>query len=227
MTYIDPEDMSEEEAAAHEAARVELVKIMNSAKPAEERNRRALDKAHKAKKAERARAKKAQEKILDLEKAAGLLHDEVRVASEARQRLLAHYVPRKVMSARDGKFADATRLRRVYDEAVILRKRQEAHMKSRSEKMVHGALKDKHGRLQYHDQTEDDKKNGRPAKVKMGLIRNPAYWRAEEDKHQAQKVLDALELQEAEALSKLTQAEKLLEAAQAAMDAAVEAAFRE
>lgn len=226
-TYIDPEDMSEEEAAEFEAARVAFVRICKDLEPARERYQKAKDKAVKARKAETARAEKAKEKIMELAKAANALYGPVEHANSARQRLLSTYVPRVLYTERDRSSSDLVLAQRTYEEAVIRRKRQEASIERRSQRMVHGAIKDRQGRLQYHAQTDEDKRIGRAAQVKMGMVRNPVYWGSEEDKQAAKKALEKLELQEAELLSKVQKFAKIANAAQAKLDAAQTDAFRE
>lgn len=209
------------EVARLEQRRVNLIngyKQADKARAAYERKRAAVVKAEKA---EQARAKKAQQTIKDLRKEANAAHSMLAAAEQCGRALVNEYVDRKLIMARDRAQAKSSRLARELRSARGLAQQQRDIMKRKSAKTIQGVIYDTKGRPMRED--PDPLRPHVAPKPKVGTVKNPQFWKSDEEKAQYQKALDALELKEAEAQGQYEQAQKEYQDAQNALDDAIDA----
>ena len=208
-------------AASQEARRLQLIAEVKAGEGAQEKFNEARLVYKKAMIAEEKRRKAADKKIKDLAKSMDKAHYPIQDANEARQLLMAEFVDRELLTARDRASATSTTLRLDFERARTNRVNHQAVIKRKSERSIEGVLRDGRGDIR-RAAPKPGELVGEPIR---GLVPNPNYWRSEEDKDNADKVTKHLELLETEHLSKLERAMEAYNKAQEALDAAIAKAF--
>jgi hypothetical protein len=215
------DEMTEEDmahAAARETRRLELVRGMSERAEAQ----KVYDKANNARKKvaaeEEKRAKESQRRLDDAREKVTSAHNWLAHCSECETFLLAEYVDRDLVSARDKARSAMVIARKAWESLDGIAAQQREMIRARSVKTIQAA------KVDSNQEPVFDKGTG---KRLFGPTANPNYWspKSGQMKH-AVKLLEELEIDAAEGEAKLAAVNKVYNAAEAALSAAIAEASR-